>query len=105
MKNHHDGSHFFVKPGAVSAVWSFHISEQQRRIAGKWPRPFGLCQKGGQPALLFVHLDKPNLTHRALFCRLFGNNLAIPYSVNRPLSKLELQRGFEFRANLEQVAD
>jgi len=31
-----DGSHFSANQGAASAVWLFHISERQRRVAEKW---------------------------------------------------------------------
>ena len=58
----------------MSAVYLPYISERQRRPAEKWPRPFGLRPKYGQPALLVVHLESLDFSPRAWPVRIRGGN-------------------------------
>jgi hypothetical protein len=72
-----DGGRFGASQGALSAVWSVHTSEAQRRMAEKRPRPFGLRPKSRPAALLVVHLDALNFTPRALPGPILGSNATI----------------------------
>jgi len=56
---------FFAGQGVVSAVYLPYISERQRWPAEKWPRPFELRPKYGQPAFLVAHLESLNFSPRA----------------------------------------
>ena len=60
------GSCFPARPGAASAVWPSHISERQRRMAGKQDPPFGFRRSRRHSSLLVAHLEPPNFTPRAL---------------------------------------
>jgi len=56
MQGRRDGGRTFASQDCASAVSLHHPGERWRRVAGKWPRTFGLRLQSGHAALLVVPL-------------------------------------------------